>query len=210
MKEAAKAGSVLLSVRNVVVDKKIHVPDISLCSGEVLWLEVEHELYAEIFVSLLLGLLEPEKGELSLAGRPLGRDVKKLVSYISSGYWLPCLEDLKLMVRILSISLSLQTSMVYDEFRKNSEGLGITYALKMKLAEMKPWTKRRVVTALGMSMPALLVPLVEPFQGLETQESVFLGDRINEYAAEGTSFIILCSEEPPVYSKHVKFGTGGK
>ena len=69
-------------------------------------------------------------------------------------------------------------------------------------------TKIMVSTAATLSMPRLLVILMEPFTGLDKDGISFISDEIKKTALDGSSFIILSDSEPSIHSKHVKMGFG--
>ena len=193
----------LLIIKDVLISKSLRLPDISLSSGDVLWLQTDNNLQADLFSSFMLGLFEIKKGKATLAGTDISKNTKT-VSYIDISRWNPNAETVETFIKFLAHAAGFQISSVMNEFKRILEGMGAKYALDLNFDKMSVNTKIMVSTATSLSMPRLIVMLLEPFTGLDKEGASFISDEIKKTALDGSSFIILSDSEPPVHNKHVK------
>jgi ABC-type multidrug transport system ATPase subunit len=198
----------LLKTDDVFIKKDIRIPNVSLSSGDVLWMEMENDLQADVFVSFMLGLLDVQRGKALIAGGDISKNSPKAVSYIDVSRWNPKIGSPESFIKLLAHANGLQVSAVMSEFRRMLDGLGGAYALSINFEEMNVGTKRMVSTAASLSMPRLIILLLEPFMGLDADGSAFIEHEIKRIAMDGSSLIILSGSEPPVCSKHKKLGIG--
>ncbi|MCX6111756.1 MAG: hypothetical protein NTY22_00485 [Proteobacteria bacterium] len=193
----------LLTMKGVFIHKGVKLPDVTLSSGDVLWIQTENNLQADLFTSFMLGLFEPKVGKAVLAGTDI-RDAKGTVSYIDISRWNPRIDSVETFIKLLAYDGGFQISSVINEFRKILDGMDSGYILNMSFEEMSVSTKNIISTAISLSMPKLIIILLEPFAGLDKKAISFIGGEIKKIVLDGSSFIILSDSEPPVYSKHVK------
>ena len=192
----------LLITDGVLIRKDFGLPDLSLSSGDVLWLETENELQADVFISFMLGLLDVKKGKAFIGGSSIKESTRKTISYIDLSMWNPKMDSLEDLVKLLAYDNGFQVSAVMNEFKRLLSGLGTVYATDMNFDEMSIGTKRIVSSAISLAMPQLIIMLVEPFMNLDKDSIFFMEQEIKRIALDGTSIIILSDTQPPVYSEH--------
>jgi len=197
----------LLTIKDVVINKGLKLPDIMLSSGEILWLQTDNNLQIDAFISFILGLFDIKKGKATLSGNDVTKNVK-IISYTDISRWNPKTENVVTFIKLLAHAGNFQISSVMNEFKRILDGMGAGYALNLSFEEMSANTKIMVSTAATLSMPRLLVILMEPFTGLDKDGISFISDEIKKTALDGSSFIILSDSEPSIHSKHVKMGFG--
>ena len=190
----------LLTIKDVVINKGLKLPDITLSSGDILWLQTDNNLQADVFSSFMLGLFEIKQGKATLAGNDITRNIK-IISYTDISRWNPKTDTVATFIKLLAHAGNFQISSVMNEFRRILDGMGAGYALNLN-------TKIMVSTATTLSMPRLVVMLLEPFTGLDKEGIAFISNEIKKTALDGSSLIIISDSEPSVHSKHVKMGFG--
>ena len=198
----------LLIFRDVMVDKCVKLPDMDVASGEHVFVRVEHELLASLFVSALLGLIRVKSGKAVLAGKNMGGDVSGVVSYLGNGHWLPGTGSVERLVGYYAASRGLSVPQVYNEFCRLLHGLGAGYASRMNIKEMTYNTRKRVTTALTLSVPLLMMVLIEPFADLDNEANKFLMNELDRLSADGSSVIVLANE-PSAYNFVTEYSFGG-
>ena len=197
----------LLTIKDVVINKGLKLPDITLSSGDILWLQTDNNLQADVFSSFMLGLFEIKQGKATLAGNDITRNIK-IISYTDISRWNPKTDTVATFIKLLAHAGNFQISSVMNEFRRILDGMGAGYALNLNFDEMSVNTKIMVSTATTLSMPRLVVMLLEPFTGLDKEGIAFISNEIKKTALDGSSLIIISDSEPSVHSKHVKMGFG--
>jgi ABC-type multidrug transport system ATPase subunit len=186
--------------------------DVSVLPGEVLWINSENPFELDIFVAFILGLINIKSGKGSVFGKKLvsGKKISALphgiVSYFDIVNWYPELKTIEALINVLAHSRGLQSSFVLTEFKRLLHGIGAAYALNLELNKMTRVTKMLLSTALVMSMPSLIMLLIEPFEALDKDGANFLDKEIKNVARDGSSVFILSGSEPSFYDSLIKIG----
>jgi len=197
----------LLTIKDVVIDKGLKLPDITLSSGDIMWLQTDNNLQSDLFISVMLGFFDIKNGKATLAGNEISKNTK-IISYTDLSRWSPKTETVETFIKLLAHAAGFQISSAVNEFKRILEGMGAAYALNLNFDEMSSNTKLMVSTAITLSMPRLVVMLLEPFTGLDKEGVAFINNEIKKTALDGSSFIILSDSEPSVHSQHVKMRFG--
>jgi ABC-type multidrug transport system ATPase subunit len=180
--------------------------DVSVLSGDVVWVNSDNPVELDVFIAFLLGLVKIEEGNANISGRKIKDLPHNIVSYFDIVNWHPKLASINDLVNILAHSRGLQSSFVLNEFKRLLNGIGAGYAVNLSLDKMTRSTKIMLSTALVMSMPSLIMLLVEPFEVLDKEASIFLDAEIKNLANDGSSIFILSGTEPIFYNKSIKVG----
>lgn len=196
----------LLILDGVSIYKDIKIPDLYLSSGELLWIETQNDLEADVFVSFMFGLFPLKKGRAWFSGMSINKNTDLPISYIDLSRWHPKSDTLEGFVKTMAYAKGMQVSYVLNDFKRILEGVGASYALDLSFDEMRSATKKIVSTCITLSMPQLLMILLDPFTGLDKENSLFLAEQIKKISVDGSSFIILSDTEVPVSAKHIKMG----
>lgn len=137
------------------------------------------------FIKLIEGLLSPTKGELRIAGMPVGVDTKKIVAYLPERTYLNNWMNVEQMISFFSD--------FYDNFRPEKaydmlQRLNINP--KDRLKTMSKGTKEKVQLILVMSREAELYLLDEPIGGVDpAARDYILNTIISNYNTNGTILI---------------------
>jgi len=194
----------LLITSDVELDRGIRIPDMSISSGEIFWLECENHLCADVFASFMLSLLKIKKGDATLSG--LNIDLHKdhsVISYLNLN-WSIYVDDVQKLVKYMAYSGEHKFSSAMNEFKRILEGLGSAYILDMKLSEMTPATKRITSTSISLALPSLIILLEEPFLDIDETGSAFMKKELDNIIADGSSIIIMSESAPPSYMNKAK------
>lgn len=191
----------VLLMESVELAGGIKLSDVSAVAGDILWAETASPLYSDVVISMLLGLIGPDKGRYRLAGtRPSNRKQKKLISYFSAS-WGVGVKDAETFVKMIALNYDKKISPVSSEFKRIMKGLGAEYALKVKFDELKPATKSIVSVAATLSLPFLIILLKEPYYGLEKQAADLLTSEILRLSKDGSLVVVFSGAPPPGYTK---------
>ncbi|MEI6092380.1 MAG: hypothetical protein WCQ47_01705 [bacterium] len=181
----------LLILEGVQIHDDIRIPDVSLSSGEVVLVQTQNDLEADVFISFLFGLFPLKTGKAWFSGASLAEYKHGLISYVDLSRWHPKIDNLEHFIKTMAYAKGLQVSYVLNDFKRILEGAGASYALDLSFDEMKPATKKVVSTCITLSMPQLLMVLLDPFFGLDKDNSLFISEQIKKIATDGSAFIIL-------------------
>lgn len=187
----------LLLTKDLVIEGKYEIPNMNAYAGDVVWVETENNFYSEIFISSLLGLLRPSRGELKFFSSD--------VSYCDITEWLPNIKDASSLCRLYSYSRGVQMSASISEFKRILSQSNAEHVLNMHLKDMVRSTRSLLSWAISLSVPALNVILNDPYYGLDKEASLCLSNEIENCAKDGSLVIIVSQEKPSVFNKQVSF-----
>ena len=190
----------LLLIKDVVLDNKVKLPNVKAFAGDVLWVETENSLYADVFISLLLGLLKPKKGTIKF--------FNSNSSYCDITEWVPQVKDPLSLVRTYSYAKGLQISSSTNNLKRILDGVNLGYLSEMEIKEMAKSSKALVSWAVSLSVPALNIILNDPYYGLDKNSCKFLAKEIDEVAKDGSLVIIMSQEQPMIFTQHISFMAG--
>lgn len=180
--------------------------DVSVLSGDLVWVNSDNPMDLDVFVAFILGLVKIKEGRANISGKEIKDIPYDVVSYFDLVNWHPRLASINDLVNILAHSRRLQSSFVLNEFKRILNGIGAGYALNLSLDKMTRATKVMLSTALVMSIPSLIMLLIDPFEVLDKESGLFLDAEIKNIVNDGSSVFILSSTEPGFYNKSIKVG----
>ncbi len=137
------------------------------------------------FIKLVEGLLSPTKGELRIAGMPVGVDTKKIVAYLPERTYLNNWMNVEQMISFFSdFYENFHPEKAYDMLKR------LNINPKDRLKTMSKGTKEKVQLILVMSREAELYLLDEPIGGVDpAARDYILNTIISNYNTNGTILI---------------------
>lgn len=188
-----KGDRALLTFKNVKTTKYKY-PDIMINSGDCVFIESKDILYSNIFISLLLGQIENFEGKIVFADSKCSISNAKKLSYISNSFFFPKVESIDDFVYYTATRKGFKASKVFNDFYRILKLLNIDYVLNIPFNDVNFNSRKKIITALTLSLPMLLIVLAEPFIDLELEAKEVFFDEINKLLIDGSSFVILASE----------------
>lgn len=158
-------------------------------------------------IKLLTGLLSPTKGELYIAGYPVGVETKSIVSYLPDAH-------------SLNDSYTVQQQIDYcvdffDDFDKDkAEKMLIELAInkKQKIKTLSKGTKEKVALILTLSRNARLFILDEPIAGVDPAAREYILQTILKHKSKNSTVLLSTHliSEIEEYFDYVLFLKQGK
>lgn len=153
MNNVSKKYKSKLALRNI---------DFSLEEGRVVGLLGPNGSGKTTMIKLLEGFLKPSQGEIKIAGEPVGKKTKAMVSYLPDSYFIP--DDYK-----VSEALDLFEDFFADFNRAKAKELLSFMKLEedMKVGTMSKGMKEKLHLTLILSRDAKLYIIDEPISGVD-------------------------------------------
>lgn len=134
------------------------------------------------FIKLLAGLLQPDAGQILIAGGPVGTRTKGLVSYLPDK---PALKNRTKVSGLLQLFSDFYADFIPERAREMLDSLGISPDARM--GELSKGTQEKVQLILVMSRKARLYLLDEPVGGVDpAARDYILRTIISNYEEDAT------------------------
>jgi ABC-type uncharacterized transport system ATPase subunit len=176
--------------------------DLNLKDGDILWFEVEDEIFINHFIYLIFNITNPKKGSINFAGKNISKVDSKLITYLNTYSLYNYSLKIDDYIKTIACSKELDVAKIFNKFKNILFNLKASYALNLKTNEMTFPTASKVITSTSLAMPGLLTILKNPFDDLEKKELVYLNKEIKDLANLGVSFIIFSGSAPLDYTIH--------
>lgn len=158
---------------------------ITIESGKIIGLLGPNGSGKSTFIKLCNGILQPNKGTITIAGEPVGLSTKKIVSYLPERTYLDESLTPKQMLDFFSD--------FYEDFdRKRAESMldNLKIDINKKIKTMSKGTREKVQLVLVMSRDAKLYFLDEPIGGVDpAAREYILNTIITNYNPEASVII---------------------
>ncbi|MBR6242173.1 MAG: ABC transporter ATP-binding protein [Ruminococcus sp.] len=159
--------------------------DLTLESGQIIGLLGPNGSGKTTLIKLLSGLLTPTEGTLSIAGKPIGVETKKIVSYLPERTYIP---DWMRVKDILSFFCDFYADFRLQLAEDMLKRLNIDTTAKIKT--LSKGTKEKLQLVLVMSRNAQLYLLDEPIAGVDPAARDYILDTIiSNYNPEASVII---------------------
>lgn len=178
---------------------------ISFClqPGEVVALLGANGAGKSTLLRLLLGLLQPDAGTVSLAGRPLGswrqRDIARQLAYVPQVHVTPFPYSVREVVLLGRLPASgLFRSPSRDDHACAEQALahlGIAHLAARPYSEISGGERQLALIARALAQGARLLVMDEPATGLDYGHQLRLLDRLGALAAEGYG-VLMTTHHP--------------
>jgi len=175
--------------------KNIKLPDLKVNSGDIVFLEAKDLVFSNVFISVLFNQIELEEGKMFFSGSKLSVNNSKKISYISSAFYFPSVNSIDTLLKITAIKKDLKLSLIYNNFYKILKNINIEYVKDMQINDINFNTRKKIITALSLACPMLMIVLNEPFIDLDNETKAYFYKEINNLANEGSSILVLASQE---------------
>jgi ABC-type uncharacterized transport system ATPase subunit len=192
----------ILSFKDVYIKKICMIEDFILKEGDLLWVESEYESYHDIFISTLYELIKP-KGEINFFSDNKVK-MRKYITYIDTDWFSFSILKPEIFLSLYSHYKSCDVAKTISNFKRIMKGLGIYYSLSLDLKNMAPVTRSKIITAMILSIPSIILVFNNPFIGFSDKDVDFFYNEINEITKLGSSVIFLSDSAPKFYNEHIK------
>ena len=136
--------------------------DLNIPSGRIIGLLGPNGSGKTTLIKLIAGLLTPSSGEISVCGKPVGKESKALVSYLPDRVYFNQNQNI---ISLLDFFQDMYRDFDRERAEHMLEQLGIPFAAKFK--ELSKGAREKVQLALVMSRRAKLYLLDEPIAGVD-------------------------------------------
>ena len=137
------------------------------------------------FIKLLAGLLQPDAGQILIAGGPVGTRTKGLVSYLPDK---PALKNRTKVSGLLQLFSDFYADFIPERAREMLDSLGISPDARM--GELSKGTQEKVQLILTMSRRAKLFLLDEPIGGVDPAARDYILNTILSNYSEDASVLL--------------------
>jgi nitrate/nitrite transport system ATP-binding protein len=147
-------------------------------------------------ISLLAGLLKPDRGEISFAGKPLdepGPERAVVFQNYSLLPWLTVLENVSLAVKAASPQLSRQA--VREHAQYFVDLVKLSAACNKRPRELSGGMRQRVALARALAMEPRLLLLDEPLSALDALTRATLQDELARIWEEAKTTVIMVTND---------------
>lgn len=189
----------LLEVKDIKFLDEYSV-NFNLNDGDILWYEVEDEVFINHFISLLFNVSNPKSGSINFAGKKISKIDSKLITYLSTYSLYNFSLKVDDYIKTIAYSKELDVAKIFNKFKKTLFNLKASYALNLKTNEMTFSTASKVILSASLAMPGFLTILKNPFDDLDKKELKYLNKEIKDLSNLGTSFLIFSGSAPLDYS----------
>lgn len=196
MPEAKRDLNEIISAKDVVFAKDLKIPDFSLGSGEILWMEMENPNWAKLLQPFFNGLLIPHSGSFNITGKDL-RKIKSCKELVSCTYLSSYQAGMVYLNSLVHwIAGDKNSAQIWATVTRILSGIGYEYTLQVPLETMAVSTIKKISTAITLSIPKLVIILNEPFYGLEEQGKQYIDKEIENLSNDGSCVLILSQDSP--------------
>lgn len=181
--------SILLECNNLTKNyggkTAIDTISLSIESGHIIGLLGPNGSGKTTFIKMINGLLIPTSGTLSVLGRPVGVESKKVISYLPDHTWLNMNQKVKEVIAFFKDFFDdFEAERAYDMLQK------LNISPDDRLKTMSKGTKEKVQLILTMSRRAKLYVLDEPIAGVDPAARDYILDVIlSNYDPDATLLI---------------------
>lgn len=159
--------------------------DLSIESGQIVGLLGPNGSGKTTFIKMINGLLQPNSGSLTVCGKKIGTETKKIVAYLPDNDFLDRSMEVEKIVEFFAD--------FYSDFRKELalemlKDLGVD--VKKKLKTLSKGNREKVGLIMVMSRNAKLYVLDEPIAGVDpATRDYILSTIINNYNPDASIII---------------------
>ena len=159
--------------------------DLSIESGQIVGLLGPNGSGKTTFIKMINGLLQPNSGNLTVCGKKIGTETKKIVAYLPDNDFLDRSMEVEKIVEFFAD--------FYSDFRKELalemlKDLGVD--VKKKLKTLSKGNREKVGLIMVMSRNAKLYVLDEPIAGVDpATRDYILSTIINNYNPDASIII---------------------
>lgn len=197
LKKAYKKGNFVLDNFNIRIPK-----------GKIIGLLGPNGCGKSTLIKLIAGLLQPNEGEITVCGIPVGEQTKAMISYLPERpYFNGSMTVNELMYYFKEFYADFDDERAY----RLLADLGIDH--KARLKTLSKGTKEKVQLVLVMSRKAKLYLLDEPIAGVDpAAREYILSTIVNNYDSEATIIITthLITDVEQVLDDFVFLSYGGR
>lgn len=181
--------------------------NLEIPEGKIVGLLGQNGSGKSTFIKLIAGLLQPNSGEITVCGEPIGEKTKSLVSYLPERTYFNSWMSISELINYFKDFYA-----DFDEKKALSlmEDLGISP--KAKLKSLSKGTKEKVQLILVMSRNARLYLLDEPIAGVDSAAREYiLGTIVGNYNPDSTIIITthLIADVEQVLDEYMFITYGG-
>ena len=145
---------------------------------------------------LLLGILKPQKGIVSLFGKPPGKHGQP-IGYVPQGINLPrgfplSVEDVVLMGRYGNLGPVRRPSRTdRDQVKESLDQVGMAHLARRRFEDLSGGQQQRVLIARALVGDPAIVLADEPTGNLDSKNSQAIIELIEELNASGTTIVVI-------------------
>lgn len=197
LKKAYKKGNFVLNNFN------IRIPE-----GKIIGLLGPNGCGKSTLIKLIAGLLQPNEGEITVCGIPVGEQTKAMISYLPERPYFNGSMSVNEMIEYFK-----EFYADFDEERAYRLLADLGIDPKAKLKTLSKGTKEKVQLVLVMSRKARLYLLDEPIAGVDpAAREYILSTIVNNYDSEATIIITthLITDVEQVLDDFVFLAYGGR
>src|SRR5258706_6206546 len=145
-------------------------------------------------IRMLLGLLNPNAGEVSLLGRPIPQDARAVLpsigALIDGPAFYPWLTGRQNLARLDAMGPDAQRSTRTSRVGEALAGVGLTAAANKKYKAYSLGMRQRLGLANALLRPRQLLILDEPTNGMDPQGTREIRHLVRELAADGSTVFL--------------------
>ena len=202
----------ILECRNLSKSYKKFYPvlnnfNIDIPSGKIIGLLGPNGCGKSTLMKLICGLLQPDSGEITIGGFPVGEDSKALISYLPERTYFNSWMKVSQLVDFFE-----EFYADFDKERAYKLLLDLKINPEAKLKALSKGTKEKVQLILVMSRKAKLYLLDEPIAGVDpASREYILSTIVSNYNPEASIIITthLITDVEQVLDDYVFLGFGG-
>ncbi len=203
----------ILEIKNLTKSYKRNCPvllnlNLSIPKGKIVGLLGPNGCGKSTLIKLVSGLLQPDKGEISVDGNPIGEKTAGLVSYLPERTYFNSSMKIEELINFFS---DFYEDFYPDRAKRLLLDLGIDK--KARLSTLSKGTKEKVQLVLVMSRNAKLYLLDEPIAGVDpAAREYILSTIVSNYNPEATIIITthLITDVEQVLDDFFFMGFGGQ
>ena len=197
LKKAYKKGNFVLDNFNIRIPK-----------GKIIGLLGPNGCGKSTLIKLIAGLLQPNEGEITVCGTPVGEQTKAMISYLPER---PYFNGSMTVNELMDYFKEFYADFDDERAYRLLTDLGIDH--KARLKTLSKGTKEKVQLVLVMSRKAKLYLLDEPIAGVDpAAREYILSTIVNNYDSEATIIITthLITDVEQVLDDFVFLSYGGR
>ena len=203
----------VLECNGIVKCYKKYVPvlnglSLSIPAGRIIGLLGPNGCGKSTFIKLVAGLLQPDSGEMSVCGNPVGEKSKALISYLPERPYFSGGMRVKELIHYFTDFYG-----DFDKQRAYQLLADLQINPESKLKTLSKGTKEKVQLVLVMSRNARLYLLDEPIAGVDpAAREYILGTIVSNYNPEASIIITthLITDVEQVLDDYIFLGFGGQ
>jgi len=170
------------------------IPDLKINPGDIAFIEAKDVFFSNIFVSIIYNQIKLEEGKIIFSGTKPNINNFKKISYISNAFYFPIVNTIDDLIKYTSYRKNQKASFIYNNFYKILKNINLDYVKDMNIESINFNTRKKIITALTLAFPMLLIIINEPFIDIDFETKEYFFQEINDKASEGSAIIILGSD----------------